>query len=65
MKIIEIIKILEPYLTEFQKKWPFWAEHDVLGFNVDYEIISKEDLQSLNELGVFYSDEDESLMMFV
>ena len=65
MKIKKIIDILEKYLTEMQKQYPFWAEHDILGFNVNYEQISDEDLQALDDLGVFFSDEYHSLIMFV
>ncbi len=65
MKIYTILKILEKYFSEVQKQYPFWAEHDVIGFNVDYEIISKEDLEALDELGVFISDDYGSLIMFV
>ena len=55
MKILEILNILEKYMTESQKEWPFWTEHDVLGFAVDYSIISVEDMERLKKLDVFYS----------
>ena len=64
MKILEILNILEKYMTESQKEWPFWTEHDVLGFTVDYSIISVEDMERLKKLGVFYSSEYDSLIMF-
>lgn len=65
MKILEILDILKKYMiTEGQKEWPFWTEHDILGFNVDYSLISQEDLQRLTELDVFYDPEYESLIMF-
>ena len=64
MKILEILNILEKYMTESQKKWPFWTEHDVLGFTVDYTLISLEDMNQLKQLGVFYSSEYDSLIMF-
>lgn len=62
MKIIEILKILQQY--NIDESYPFWAEHDVIGFYVNYEEISKEDLETLNALGCFYNDEYESLIMF-
>ena len=65
MKIKTIFDILEKYLTDNQKEYPFWAEHDVIGFNVDYELISKEDLQALEYLGIFISKDYYSLIMFV
>ena len=65
MEMVVILEILEKYLTEGQKRWPFWAEHDIIGFNVGYEQISANDLQNLELLGVFYSEEYDSLMMFV
>lgn len=64
MKILEILNILEKYMTESQKEWPFWTEHDVLGFMVDYSIISVEDMERLKKLDVFYSSEYDSLIMF-
>ncbi len=64
MKILEILNILEKYMTESQKEWPFWTEHDVLGFTVDYSIISVEDMERLKKLDVFYSSEYDSLIMF-
>lgn len=64
MKILEILNILEKYMTESQKEWPFWTEHDVLGFIVDYSIISVEDMEQLKKLDVFYSSEYDSLIMF-
>lgn len=64
MKIIEILNILEKYMTESQKKWPFWTAPDVLGFTVDYELISHEDMVKLEELDVFFSHEYDGLIMF-
>lgn len=64
MKILEILNILEKYMTESQKEWPFWTEHDVLGFMVDYSIISVEDMERLKKLDVFYGSEYDSLIMF-
>ena len=65
MKMRIILDILEKYLTDNQKTWPFWAEHDIIGFNVDYDLISREDKQALELLNVFYSEEYDSLMMWV
>ena len=64
MKIIEILNILEKYMTEYQKEYPFWAEHDILGFVIDYNLISQEDLKKLKDLDVFYDSEYDSLIMF-
>jgi hypothetical protein len=64
MKIIKILKILEPYMTDYQKEYPFWTDHDILGFNIDPESIQKVHLEELEELGVYYSKEYESLIMF-
>lgn len=63
MRIIQILEILQKY--HIDESYPFWAEHDVIGFDVNYEEISKEDLETLNELGCFYSDEYESLITYV
>lgn len=60
--MIKVIKILKKYTNS---NYPFWAEHDVLGFCIDPEIVSKEDIKKLEELDVFYSEEYDSLIMFV
>lgn len=65
MKIRVILDVLEKYMTDYQKEYPFWAEHDILGFNVNYEIISKEDLRILEILGVNFNPDYDSLIMFV
>lgn len=51
-------------MTDYQKEYPFWTEHDILGFNIDPESIQKVHLEELEELGVFYDDNYDSLIMF-
>ena len=64
MKILNILYILSKY--NINRDYPFWAEHDVIGFNVDPEEISEQDLLRLNNLGVFYDDEEYyGLIMYV
>lgn len=63
MKIIDILKILSKY--EISENYPIWAEHDIIGFYINPDIISEEDLEVLEKLGVFYNYEYESLTMFV
>ena len=60
MRLIEILKILQNYGID--ESYPCWAEHDIIGFYVDPELISKEDLESLEELGVFYDAEYQGLI---
>ena len=56
IKIRLILDIIEKYMTDGQKKYPFWTEHDILGFNVDYEKISRKDLEALKLLDVIFDD---------
>lgn len=63
MRIIEILKILQKY--NIDDSYPCWAEHDIIGFYINHKEISKEDLAILDKLGCFYSEEYESLIMFV
>ena len=62
MEIIEILNILKQYSID--PKDPISAEHDVLIFNVNPEIIKQEDLDKLEKLGVFYDDEYCALIKF-
>ena len=63
-KIKLIFNILEKYMTEGQKKYPVWTEHDILGFNVDCEKISKEDLEALKLLDVIFGGDYDGLYIF-
>lgn len=63
MEIIEILNLLRKY--DIPESYPLWAEHDIIGFNVDYEKISEEDINTLQKLGCFVSEEYNSLIMFV
>ena len=62
---IEILMIMENYPNLYNKDYPFWADHDVIGLNLDWEDVSEIDMYRLNELGVFYSDHYDSLIKFV
>lgn len=62
---IEILGIMKKYCSEYNEAYPFWAEHDIIGLMLDWEEVSEEDLKRLDELGVFYSDEYNSLIKFV
>ena len=63
MRIIEILEILQKY--NIDESYPLWAEHDIIGFNIDWEKISKEDLESLTELNVHYDSEYDGLVIYV
>lgn len=63
MKLIEVLKILTPYIYNWD--YPIIAEHDVIIFNTYYNDIPKDVLETLDELGCFYSDEYDGLIMFV
>lgn len=65
MRLIQILKILEPYMDEFQKEYSLWAEHDIVGFQVDPELIQKCHLEELESLGVHFDSEYDSLVMYV
>lgn len=63
MEIIKILNLLQKY--DIPESYPLWAEHDIIGFNVDYEKISEEDINTLQKLGCFFDGEYDSLIMFV
>ena len=62
MKLIKILGILSAYGLD--EKYPLWAEHDMIGFNVSPHL-PQEILDILDKMGVFYSEEYNSLIMFV
>lgn len=62
MKLIKILSILSVYGLD--EDYPLWAEHDIIGFNVTPEL-SKETLDIIKGMGVIYSEEYNSLIMFV
>ena len=63
MKIIDILNILAKYGID--EAYPLWAEHNIIGFYIDPEVISPEDMETLFELGVYYDEEYCSLAIFV
>lgn len=63
MKIIDILNILIKY--KIDEYHPLWAEHDIIGFYIDPELISAEDMEALDKLGVYYDEEYCSLVMLV
>ena len=52
-------------MTNDQQHYPLWAEHDIIGFNVDQDLIPQDELERLYELNVFFDDTYNSLVMFV
>ena len=62
-RLAQICQILLKYKEQIGH-YTLWAVDDVLGFNIEPEIISEEDLKWLGELGVLYNEED-GLFMFV
>lgn len=65
-RMIEICQILLPYCTDIAKEYGFWAEHDIIGFNIDPEVVSEETLRELeSKYSVHYNDEYNSLVLYV
>lgn len=62
-RLSKILQILNKYMDDFQKHWPIEADHDIIWFNVDPELVSKEDMKALEELSVFFDDDCDSLAM--
>ena len=61
MKLIKILGILSVYGLD--ENYPLWAEHGIIGFNVPPHL-PQEILDILDKMGVFYSEEYNSLIMF-
>lgn len=56
-ELIEALNIVRPYMTESQVRFPTGCEHDVLWLNVEVEDISEYDLERLEGLSFFPSEE--------
>ena len=62
-RMIQICNILKKYCSD--NYCPFFTEHDILGFLIDPELISKEDLYILTEeLNLYYDEDYCALVMF-
>lgn len=63
----EALDILEKGMSKDIIQCFLFAEHDVIGFGLGEEDVnlSPEEIKRLNELGVCYSDEYDSYIMFV
>lgn len=62
--MLKILKILKKYKFA-NSDYLFFAEHDIIGFCFDYNLLSKKDLEKLNKLGVTYNEDYDSLIMFL
>ena len=62
--LIEALTILLKYANDDKK--PIHCEHDELyiGCDITLDMVSKEDLEKLDELGIFWSESDDSFMSF-
>ena len=62
-RMIQICNILKKYCCD--DYCPFFTDYDILGFCVDIESISKEDLYTLTEeLNLHYDEDYCALVMF-
>jgi len=60
----DLIKALQIFLKYGNPKYPTTCEHDSLYVDIDPNIVSKEDKQTLEALGFFPEDEDGMFMSF-
>ncbi len=56
-ELIEALTIARKYMSESEAKYPTGCEHDVLWLNVDVDKISAADLERLEQLSFFPSEE--------
>lgn len=65
-KFLQIFRILQRYKNPEEEPYMwFFAEHDVIGFNIDPEAISEKDKRNLEELDVIYNEEYDSYVIYV
>jgi hypothetical protein len=60
----DLIKALQILLKYGNPKYPFHCEHDYLYVNIQYELVSEEDLKTLDELGFFHDEENDGFGSF-
>ena len=54
----DLIKALQIFLKYKNSKWPTHCEHDIMMIaDIDEEEVSEEDVERLNKLGFWWSDE--------
>ena len=61
-RILKILFILQKYT---KSEYFLFAEHDVIGFMFDYDLLTEEDEKALNDLSVFYDYEYNAYVMYV
>ena len=60
-----LIKALQIFLKYKNAKWPTNCSHDVLAImEIDQDEVSSEDIEILDELGFFWSEEHECFISF-
>lgn len=60
----DLIKALQIFLKYGNKKYPTSCEHDILYVDVDPNIVSDKDKNTLDELGFFVDDENDCFYSF-
>ena len=60
--LIKALQILAPYIPE--EHHPTWCEHDVLHIEAYPDVVSKEDKEELEKLGVFADEDDHNFYSF-
>ena len=65
-KLLQILRIFQKYKNPKEEPYMwFFAEHDVIGFNIDPEAVSEKDKRKLEELDVYYDEEYCAFIIYV
>lgn len=54
----DLLKAITIFVKYGNPQYPTHCEHDVMWINIDYRKVSQEDIEELDKLGFFTSDED-------
>lgn len=63
-ELIEALRLVKPYMTDYGKNYPTHCEHDVMFLNVEYGKLPADVVARLDELSFSFDEDYDSLTSF-